>query len=70
MSELLWPYAMAVDYLRARLDLRGERGEITEKTILVSFFALLTLAICGVIGAKLLATVNDINTKPALPTGP
>jgi hypothetical protein len=46
---------------------RDERGEITEKTILIAGFALVTLAVLAVIGAKLLSTINGVNTDPPAP---
>ena len=45
-----------------------ERGEITEKTIIIAGFALVTLAVLAVIGAKLLSTINGVNTDPPAPT--
>ncbi len=44
-----------------------ERGEITEKTIIIAGFALVTLAVLAVIGAKLLSTINGVNTDPPAP---
>lgn len=54
---------------RVRAD---ERGEITEKTIIIAGFALVTLAVLAVIGAKLLSTINSVDTNPPAPaaTGP
>ena len=46
---------------------RDERGEITEKTILIAGFALVTLAVLAVIGAKLLSTINNVDTDPPAP---
>lgn len=64
------PAGVAVHYLltwwegRVRQD---ERGEITEKTIIIAGFALVTLAVLAVIGAKLLTTVNNVETDPPAP---
>ena len=46
---------------------RDERGEITEKTIIIAGFALVTLAVLAVIGAKLLSTINNVDTDPPAP---
>ena len=46
---------------------RDERGEITEKTILIAGFALVTLAVLAVIGTKLMSTINNVDTNPPAP---
>jgi hypothetical protein len=43
---------------------RDERGEITEKTIIVAAFAIITLAVCGIIAVKLTNAANAINVNP------
>lgn len=61
---------VAVHYVLTWFEARvraDERGEITEKTILIAGFALVTLAVLGVIGAKLMSTINAVDTTP---TGP
>ena len=61
---------VAVHYLltwwEARVR-RDERGEITEKTIIIAGFALVTLAVLAIIGAKLLSTINGVDTDPPAP---
>ena len=56
----------ALTWFEARVR-RDERGEITEKTILIAGFALVTLAVLAVIGAKLLSTINNVDTDPPAP---
>jgi hypothetical protein len=61
---------LAVHYLLTLFESRvrdDERGEITEKTIIIAGFALVTLAVLAVIGAKLLSTINDVDTNPPAP---
>ncbi len=61
---------MAVHYLLTLFEARvrnDERGEITEKTIIIAGFALVTLAVLAVIGAKLLSTINNVDTNPPAP---
>jgi hypothetical protein len=62
---------MAVHYLLTLFEARvrnDERGEITEKTIIIAGFALVTLAVLAVIGAKLLSTINNVDTNPPPPS--
>ena len=64
---------VAVHYLLTRFEARvraDERGEITEKTIIIAGFALVTLAVLAIIGAKLVSTTNNVNTDPPPPAGP
>lgn len=61
---------MAVHYLLTWWEAsvrHDERGEITEKTIIIAGFALITLAVLAVIGARLLETINDVDTNPPAP---
>jgi len=50
--------------------LRDERGEITEKTIIVSAFAIATLAISAMIILKLTDTASRVVTDPNAPGVP
>ncbi len=64
---------VAVHYVLTWFEARvraDERGEITEKTIIIAGFALVTLAVLAVIGAKLLATIDNVNTDPPALAGP
>ncbi len=64
---------VAVHYMLTWFEARvraDERGEITEKTIIIAGFALVTLAVLAVIGAKLLATIDNVNTDPPALAGP
>lgn len=71
MHQLLGPYGPVFDYCIARVEMalgdRDERGEITEKTILVAAFALITLLIVGIVATKLKATATAVNTTPPAP---
>ena len=62
---------MAVHYLLTWWEAsvrNDERGEITEKTIIIAGFALITLAVLAVIGARLLETINaSTPTRPPPP---
>ncbi len=49
------------DWLVARLDLADERGEITEKVIIVAVFAGLAIAAGAVIVAKVMGKAEGIS---------
>ncbi len=76
MLNLLGPQWLALRYFlvffEETLARRDERGEITEKTIIVAAFAILTLAVCGIIAVKLTNAANSINvnTNPFPGSGP
>lgn len=68
MTELLVRQWIEMQYWLGRVQravaLRDERGEITEKTIIVSAFAIATLAISAMIILKLTDTANRVVTDP------
>lgn len=68
MTELLVRQWIEAQYwlsrVRGAVALRDERGEITEKTIIVSAFAIATLAISAMIILKLTDTASRIVTDP------
>lgn len=74
MTELLVRQWIAAHYVLGRLERvlsgRDEHGEITEKTIIVSAFAIATLAISAMIIMKLTQTAGRIVTDPATPGPP
>ena len=64
MSELLVIHTL-VQVLRSRWELlkRDERGEVTEKVIMVAIFAALAIAAGAIIVAKVTAKANAIPTE-------
>ena len=58
-ARALWALA-ATFYERFRAD---ERGEITEKVVLITVFVILALTAGGIITAKVLAAVNDLKLQ-------
>ena len=56
MTWLLW----TKDWLMARVDLADERGEVTEKVIIVAIFAGLAIAAGAVIVAKVMGKAEGI----------
>ncbi len=74
MTELLVRHWIATRYVLGRLEQalsgRDEHGEITEKTIIVSAFAIATLAISAMIIVKLTQTAGRIVTDPTTPAVP
>lgn len=71
MTELLVAQWIRAQDWRGRLERvlsgRGDHGEITEKTIIVSAFAIATLAISAMIILKLTQTAGRIVTDPTAP---
>lgn len=74
MTELLVRQWIEAQYWLSRVQravaLRDERGEITEKTIIVSAFAIATLAISAMIILKLTDTASRVVTDPNAPGVP
>ncbi len=74
MNELLLRQWITTQWWLGRLERvlagRDERGEITEKTIIVSAFAIATLAISAMIIWKLTQTASRIITDPTTPAVP
>ncbi len=64
MSELLVIHTL-VQVLRSRWELlkHDERGEVTEKVIMVAIFAALAIAAGAIIVAKVTAKANAIPTE-------
>ena len=63
MNELTF-FSVLVPILRARWDAArlDERGEVTEKVIIVAIFAALAIAAGAIIVAKVTAKANSIPT--------
>lgn len=64
MSELTFIHT-AMQLLRSRWELlkHDERGEVTEKVIIVAIFAALAIAAGAIIVAKVTAKANSITTE-------
>jgi hypothetical protein len=57
---MIW-FLIFKDWLLARVDLGDERGEITEKVIIVAVFAGLAIAAGAVIVAKVMGKAEGIS---------
>ncbi len=53
----LWAYAM----VRVEMAKHDERGEITEKVIIIAIFAALAIAVGAIIVAKVMGKAEGIN---------
>ena len=63
MSELaVLHYLTTVAAHRLTIARRDERGEVTEKVILIAIFAALAIAVGAIIVAKVTAKANSITT--------
>ncbi|MGD9754287.1 MAG: hypothetical protein AB7W59_25125 [Acidimicrobiia bacterium] len=64
MSELTFIHT-AMQLLRSRWEMlkHDERGEVTEKVIIVAIFAALAIAAGAIIVAKVTAKANSITTE-------
>ena len=64
MNELVVIHTL-MQFMRARWDLakHDERGEVTEKVIIVAIFAALAIAAGAIIVAKVTAKANAIPTQ-------
>ncbi len=64
MSELTFIHT-AMQLLRSRWEMlkHNERGEVTEKVIIVAIFAALAIAAGAIIVAKVTAKANSITTE-------
>lgn len=64
MSELAF-IRTAMQFLRTRWEMakHDERGEVTEKVIIVAIFAALAIAAGAIIVAKVTAKANSITTE-------
>ena len=57
MITTLWAYAM----VRVEMAKHDERGEITEKVIIIAVFAALAIAVGAIVVAKVTSKAESIN---------